>query len=91
MVIEIGKYYANDSNDLDIKETNIILVKSEEGSMKDCYSTETMFLLNGEVESIYKINWLSEFLRREATQEEIDLFNNQKTGELKNWSELVSE
>lgn len=90
MKIEIGKFYANDY--FDNKETNVILVLADKGNTPDFQiRTETMYLVNGEVNSIFENNWMPQYLKREATDEEIQLFKQKRNqlGKLQTYSEIM--
>lgn len=79
MNIEVGKFYATDHLEGDIKETNIILVLPNKETTPDFQiRTETMYLVNGEVNSIFENNWMSQFLKREATEKRYKYFNNKE-------------
>ncbi|MCR8641477.1 hypothetical protein NV379_02295 [Paenibacillus sp. N1-5-1-14] len=97
MEIEIGKFYAMDHENAKGEiETNVVHVLGIRDNFeieveKQFYLTETMFLINGKLDSIYKNDWLGCFFKREGTTEEIDLFLQSKESnpELKEWAELV--
>ncbi|MGG4499038.1 hypothetical protein [Brevibacillus reuszeri] len=98
MKIVIGEFYAMDhKNSEDVIETNILHVLDvRENSAveveKQFYVTETMFLVDGQFDSIYKNDWLAEFFKRKATQSEIELFlqHRELNPELKQWAEHVT-
>ncbi|MDN4090935.1 hypothetical protein [Paenibacillus polymyxa] len=98
MKIKTGEFYAMDHENIDgVIETNILYVLGVRENTaievaKQFYVTETMFLIDGQFDSIYKNDWLGEFFERKATPQEIDLFHQQKkqNPELKQWAELVT-
>ncbi|MDA2559867.1 hypothetical protein PDQ32_19620 [Bacillus cereus] len=93
MNIEVGKFYATDHMEGDIKETNIILVLPNKENTPDFQiRTETMYLVNDEVNSLYENNWIPQCLKREATEKEIQVFQQQRNdlGDLQSYSAVVS-
>jgi hypothetical protein len=94
MNIEAGKFYANEHNDYGNNETNVILVlPNKDIDITSLVPSETMFLLNNEVQDIYKSNWRPEFIEREATKEEITLFqkNRKKVEKMNTYGQSVFE
>jgi len=97
MQIEVGKFYATDhENDDGVIETNILYVlnvreNSEIEVNQPFYVTETMFLLDGQFDSIFRNDWLGIYFEREATLEEVNLFHLHRklNPALKHWSEHV--
>lgn len=98
MEVVTGGFYALDhENGNGAIETNVLHVLSvrENESMevvKQFYVTETMFLIDGEFDLIYKNDWLREFFKRKATEQEINLFKQHRdlNSELKHWAEYVT-
>ncbi|MCY9738126.1 hypothetical protein M5X17_31025 [Paenibacillus alvei] len=97
MRIEIGKFYAMDHENVEGQtETNVVHVLGIRDNFefeveKQFYITETLLLVDGKFDSIYKNDWLGEFFEREASTKEIDLFQKHKElePEMKQWVELV--
>ncbi|GEM_PF-4855981 len=91
--IEIGRFYANDFIYEDGKaEKNIILVVSK-NNLEGSFKTETLWITDGKIGDLYSNDWLSEFLQRKATLEEINLFNQERSeidGSLKGYGEAVT-
>ncbi|PAQ15043.1 hypothetical protein CD798_08345 [Bacillaceae bacterium SAOS 7] len=95
-MIEVeGEFYANDHFREDgAKETNIILVlPRKETTPKLQTRTETMWLIDGNIQCIYENNWISDFFKREATEEEIALFKKARSGlgKLKTFGQIIVE
>ncbi len=89
--VEIGKFYANEYIDEDGRtEKNIILVISEkDGSFK----TETLWITEGDMGDLYSNDWLPQFIQRKATQDEVDLFNQERNkidDQLRGYVEVVT-
>ncbi|MCY8911058.1 hypothetical protein P8907_19875 [Bacillus atrophaeus] len=93
------EFYADDHIREDsIIETIVMQIISKRNSSigeveSDFYVTETMQLVDGNFESIYKNDWLPQFLKRKATESEVELFKYHRglNGDLKHWAEFIRE
>ncbi|AQS42433.1 hypothetical protein LSG23_20405 (plasmid) [Bacillus velezensis] len=93
MEIKVGKYYALESPEEGSTEVNIIKTLPNKPNMLDVFvCTETLYIRDGQVCDLYTNDWVKDFIQREATEDEITLFNKtrEKMSDLKSYGELVS-
>ncbi|MFC8959910.1 hypothetical protein [Bacillus amyloliquefaciens] len=99
MDLVIGRFYAGDHvNEDGVIETNVMrILAKRDGLMgevsSEFYVTETMQLVDGQFESIYKNDWLPKYLKRVATDSEVEMFKYHRglNGGLKTWAEIIQE
>ncbi|MFU8710608.1 hypothetical protein [Bacillus velezensis] len=93
MEIKVGQYYALESTEEGSTEINIIKILPNKPNMLDVFvCTETLYIKDGQVCDLYTNDWVKDFIQREATENEIALFNKirEKMSNLKSYGELVS-
>lgn len=92
MEIKEGQYYALESTEEGSTEVNIIKTLPNKPNMLDVFvCTETLYIRDGQVFDLYTNDWVKDFIQREATKSEIQLFKNtrEKMSDLKSYGELV--
>ncbi|MEC1437280.1 hypothetical protein P9D57_00650 [Bacillus sonorensis] len=94
MEINVGQYYAHEYTDSDgSTEVNIIKIIPSKPHTLDAFArTETLYVKDGQVRDMYTTDWVKDSIKREATEDEIALFNKtrEKMNDLKSYGELVS-
>lgn len=93
MEIKVGKYYALERTEEGSTEVNIIKILPNKPHTLDVFvCTETLYIRDGQVCDLYTNDWVKDFIQREATEDEITLFNKtrEKMSDLKSYGELVS-
>ncbi|WJZ23622.1 hypothetical protein LIS04_194 [Listeria phage LIS04] len=91
MSIKVGEFYCCDYTDAaGIVEVNVIKVTGIKDN--NFIFSETMRLVNGEFDVMYSNEWLTNFLEREATNEEISKFykHRESSSPLRSYTELVT-
>ncbi|MCY8737530.1 hypothetical protein MOD71_18665 [Bacillus haynesii] len=93
MEIKVGQYYALEYTDEEgSTEVNIIKIIPNKPHTPDAIAcTETLYVKDGQVRDLYKNDWVKDLIKREATEDEITLFNKtrEKMSELKSYGELI--
>ncbi|WP_332274815.1 hypothetical protein [Bacillus velezensis] len=92
MEIKVGQYHALESTEEGSTEVNIIKILPNKPNMLDVFvCTETLYIKDGQVCDLYTNDWVKDFIQREATEDEITLFNKtrEKMSDLKSYGELV--
>ncbi|MEC1404187.1 hypothetical protein [Bacillus subtilis] len=93
MEIKVGQYYALERTEEGSTEVNIIKILPNKPNMLDVFvCTETLYIKDGQVCDLYTNDWVKDSIQREATADEIALFNKarEKMSDLKSYGELVS-
>lgn len=92
--IKVGQYYALEYTDEEgSTEVNIMKIIPNKPHTLDAFArTETLYVKDGQVRDLYTNDWVKDSIKREATEDEITLFNKtrEKMNDLKSHGELVS-
>ncbi|MCY8565620.1 hypothetical protein [Bacillus sonorensis] len=94
MEIKIGQYYAHEYTDSDgSTEANIIKILPNKPHTLGAFArTETLYVKDGQVCDMYTTDWVKDSIKREASEDEIQLFKKtrEKMSDLKSYGQLVS-
>lgn len=94
MEIKVGHYYVNEHVKENTSEKNIIhVINPKSNTPAGIYSTETMWIQDDAVRDFYQNEWTDQFLKREATPEEVEKFKQARVllpEKLKGYGESVT-